>query len=1063
MAALAVLLVLGGLGFDVEERLKPSTLNVPGSESARGDELLRQHFGESAPFAVLLEGPPKRLDRQGSHLTRALRRDATITAVSPWDSGFNLAEFRPNGRTALVLVDSHVPLDEAIDRTVPHLQRLLAANISPPVIARTAGPATVAKALQNESVAITRRGEIIVLPLLLAVLLFVFRSPVAALVPLALGATTVIAARGVLDVLGSYVDFTGFSLSMAAMIGLALGIDYALLVVSRFREEIRSGADPAEAATVTRMTAGRTTVFAGATLFLSIVAAAFLVPGMQLVSICIAVVTVIALALVGTWVVAPAILVVLGGNIDRWLIGGRGAGTTRWLAASRAALRRPYVAALLSSLLLVLVALPAASLAVGPATVDQLPSDHPTRMTVEAIDAAIGGGWIAPLTVVVASEDGPMTEPRRLAALSRWQRRLADDPDVEAVIGPAPLNKRVGPLRRTGQSLLHGDGPDRRVARLATNLARADDGLARLRQGLGRASYGSHALAAGSGRAEGGAQLLADGLARASSGAGAAKNALRRFNAGAQRLADGERSALFGASVLRFAAGELRSDVGGYAVPRSAALVEQLREAKRRAAASQGAAAAVVENLEAAWRDAQGMGIGAQDPRYPSMVSAIEAALSAATGANPSTAARYAPHYDGLAAELAGVAAELEHSATGASRLHTRLEGVEEGLDSMGKLTQRLYEGTKRLEGGSSRLATGAEQIVDGADRLGGGLARLDDGAQLLANGLSRLTEGNSRLAEGLSRAFHRTGPLVDGAQAVTAKVTSGRRDLSRQSPGFFGSGYFVLSLLDGAPAGQRTRAGQLFALDGGGQAAKLLVVSRHPPHQQQTIALADRLRRKAAGFAAKTGTEVAVTGNVAQTSDYTRATGDRLIPLMLLITAITFLAMVVILRALPLAILAVVLNLLTVGAAFGILKLLSYSPEGLPFAASGDIAPIGVAAIFGVVFGLSIDYAVFLLMRMRESWERSGDHNLAIGDGLERTAGVITGAATVMVVVFSAFAMSPLDAVAQLGVALMAAVVLDATLIRLVLLPATMKLIGPVVWWLPAGLDKRLPRLEGG
>jgi RND superfamily putative drug exporter len=1061
VAALAVLLVLGGLGFDVEERLKPSTLNVPGSDSARGDEMLRQHFGESAPFAILVEGPPKRLERQGSHLTRVLRRQAGTTAISPWDSGFGLAELRPNDRTALILVDFHVPLEEAIDRTVPHLQRLLAANVSPPVRARAAGAATVAKALQNESVAITRRGEIIVAPLLLVVLLLVFRSPLAALVPLALGATTVIAARGVLDVVGTYVDLTGFSLSIASMIGLALGIDYALLVVSRFREEIRSGADPAEAASVTRMTAGRTTVFAGATLFLSIVVAAFLVPGMQLMSVCIAVVTVIALALVGTWVVAPAILVVLGGNIDRWLIGRRGAGNTRWLVTSRAALRRPYLAALLSSLLLVLIALPAASLAVGPATVDQLPDDHPTRLTVEAIDAAIGGGWIAPLTVVTASEDGPMTQPRRLAALSRWQQRLADDPDVEAVIGPAPLSRQVGPLRRAGRSLLHADGPDRRLAKLATNLERADDGLARLRHGLGRASNGSHALAVGSGRAEDGAQLLAAGLTTASSGAGAAKGALRRFNKGAQRLADGERSALIGASVLRFAAGELRSDVGGYAVPRSAALAEQLREAKRRAAISQAAAAEVVENLEAAWRDAQSMGIGRQDPRYPSLVSAMEAALSAATGVNPSTAARYAPHYDGLAAELAQLSGELEDSAAGASRLHTRLDGVEEGLNSMEKLTQRMYEGTKRLEGGSTRLAAGAEEIVDGADRLGGGLARLDDGAQLLANGLSRLTDGNSRLAEGLSRAFHRTGPLVDGAHAVTAKVTSGRRDLSRQSPGFFGSGYFVLSLLDGARPAQRARAGQLFALASGGQAAKLLVVSRHPAHQSQTVELADRLRGKAAGFASKTGTEVAVTGNVAQTTDYTRATSDRLIPLILLITAITFVAMIAILRALPLAILAVVLNLLTVGAAFGILKLLSYSPEGLPFAASGDIAPLGVAAIFGVVFGLSIDYAVFLLMRMRESWERTGDHNLAIDNGLQRTAGVITGAATVMVVVFSAFAMSPLDAVAQFGVALMAAVVLDATVIRLVLLPTTMKLIGPVVWWLPAGLDKRLPRLE--
>jgi uncharacterized membrane protein YdfJ with MMPL/SSD domain len=178
-------------------------------------------------------------------------------------------------------------------------------------------------------------------------------------------------------------------------------------------------------------------------------------------------------------------------------------------------------------------------------------------------------------------------------------------------------------------------------------------------------------------------------------------------------------------------------------------------------------------------------------------------------------------------------------------------------------------------------------------------------------------------------------------------------------------------------------------------------------------------------------------------------------------VALVTFLILVVILRALPLAAIAVALNLLVVAVAFGILALLAELPEGWPLGGRDYIDAIGAAGIFGIVFGLSIDYAVFLLMRMREAREAGVPHAEAIAFGLRRTARVITGAAAIMVAVFACFAAAPIATVSQLGVGLTVAVLLDATVVRIVLLPALMLLIGERVWWLPSALERRLPKVD--
>jgi putative drug exporter of the RND superfamily len=208
---LACCVVLGALGLGVESKLAPLSLTVPGTGTAQAEELAATHFGDSSPSVVLLRGPAGAVDRQGIGLVRALRREPDATVISPWDRG-SVSGLRPTPRKALIVVDYHVSLATAIHHKLPALEDLLAEKVAAPVIATQSGYASVSKALQDESLSATERAELLAAPLLILILLFVFRSVVAALVPLVFGALTVLAGRGVLSLLSSAMTIDALSL-----------------------------------------------------------------------------------------------------------------------------------------------------------------------------------------------------------------------------------------------------------------------------------------------------------------------------------------------------------------------------------------------------------------------------------------------------------------------------------------------------------------------------------------------------------------------------------------------------------------------------------------------------------------------------------------------------------------------------------------------------------------------------------------------------------------------------------------------------------------------------------
>jgi uncharacterized membrane protein YdfJ with MMPL/SSD domain len=210
-------------------------------------------------------------------------------------------------------------------------------------------------------------------------------------------------------------------------------------------------------------------------------------------------------------------------------------------------------------------------------------------------------------------------------------------------------------------------------------------------------------------------------------------------------------------------------------------------------------------------------------------------------------------------------------------------------------------------------------------------------------------------------------------------------------------------------------------------------------------------------------GAEVAVTGMTAWSKDFLDTMKSHLPIVFGFVLALAFILLLATFRSLVVPIKAIVLNLLSVGSAYGVLTLVfqdGHGEKALGFNSVGGITPWLPLFLFVVLFGLSMDYHVFVLSRVRELVDRGMSTERAVAEGIKSTAGVITSAAAVMVVTFGAFATGSDQSMKQLGVGLAVAILIDATIVRAVLLPATMKLLGDRNWWLPKRLGW-IPKFE--
>jgi RND superfamily putative drug exporter len=237
------------------------------------------------------------------------------------------------------------------------------------------------------------------------------------------------------------------------------------------------------------------------------------------------------------------------------------------------------------------------------------------------------------------------------------------------------------------------------------------------------------------------------------------------------------------------------------------------------------------------------------------------------------------------------------------------------------------------------------------------------------------------------------------------------------------------------------------------------------PSESDATIALVSRLSDSVVPHTELSRiATVDVGGETARSQDARSQISGSMWKIVLFVLALSYLVLMVMLRSLLLPLKAVLMNLLSIGAAFGVLVAIfqwGWFSSLLGFESQGALDTINVPLIFAIVFGLSMDYEVFLMSRIREHYLEHGDNERAVAEGLSTSARTISSAALIMTAVFSVFVLTGVPSIKELGLGCAVAIALDATLVRLILVPAAMKLLGSWNWWMPSWLDRALPDLS--
>jgi len=248
------------------------------------------------------------------------------------------------------------------------------------------------------------------------------------------------------------------------------------------------------------------------------------------------------------------------------------------------------------------------------------------------------------------------------------------------------------------------------------------------------------------------------------------------------------------------------------------------------------------------------------------------------------------------------------------------------------------------------------------------------------------------------------------------------------------------------------------------GETAVLSVIPRTSPQDSETVDLVRLLRKDVLpGALAAGNAETYVAGATAHAIDIADRIGARLPLFFSLVIGVSFVLLVMVFRSLMIPVKAAFMNLLSIGAAYGVVVAVFQWGWGMEFVGVTQAGPIESflpMMLFAVLFGLSMDYEVFLVSRIREEYLASHDNAESVARGLAATASVITAAAAIMIMVFLSFVLSDQRVVKEFGLGLAVAVLVDATLVRLLLVPATMELMGDRNWWLPAWLDRILPQI---
>jgi len=277
-----------------------------------------------------------------------------------------------------------------------------------------------------------------------------------------------------------------------------------------------------------------------------------------------------------------------------------------------------------------------------------------------------------------------------------------------------------------------------------------------------------------------------------------------------------------------------------------------------------------------------------------------------------------------------------------------------------------------------------------------------------------------------------------------------------------------ITELMSAAPPAEPGRVPDLSAFAGvaltDDTIAQVIVTPTTSPQDEATVELFKRLQSDVIPAAVTgTGIRAYVGGATSAFEELSTVLQERLPIFIGAVLTLSFFLLMGVFRSVMVPLKAVIMNLLSIGAAYGVLVLVFQKglTLGLDVGREGPIESFVPMMMFAIIFGLSMDYEVFLLSRIKEEYDRTGDNSTAVADGLSHTARVITAAAAIMICVFGSFIFGEGRVIKEFGLGLAVAVLIDATIVRMILVPATMELLGKANWWLPKWLDRLIPKIS--
>lgn len=424
------MVIFGTFGFQVFGAMQSEGFSDPNSDSSRAAEMLINEFGITDPVAILAVETPNGVDVDAAAATNLLndvaQLDGVQTVVSYWSTGGAPNLRGTDGRTgqAIVIAEDEADTAEIANQIVNEFT-----GNQGSLTVYAFGGDVVGNAFEETITGDLYRAEAIAIPITAIILLFVFGSLIASGLPFLVAGGTIMGTFLALFVISEFADVSVFALNLVTGLGLALGIDYALLIINRFREELSDGKSVPEAVAATVASAGKTVFVSGITVAVAL-ASLLMFPQYFLKSFAYAGISVALLAIVGALTAIPALLAILGRNVNRLKV-RRGDLAPKddggWAKLARFVMRRPWPVLLGTITLLLVFASPALNTVLGQVDERALPADNPAAVAGEVLRERFTGNDSSPYDIV-------LIEPGSTSEIQRYATEISKLPEIVRVV-----------------------------------------------------------------------------------------------------------------------------------------------------------------------------------------------------------------------------------------------------------------------------------------------------------------------------------------------------------------------------------------------------------------------------------------------------------------------------------------------------------------------------------------------------------------------------------------------------------------------------------------------------